>query len=410
MSIRQIGKLVAQIERESNVEFIHLEMGVPGLPACEIGTAAEKRALDSGVASLYPNIEGIAELKTETAQFAKLFLNIDVAAQNCIPTVGAMQGSFAALIAAARTDAQRPYTLFIDPGFPVNKQQLQIMGLPYRSIDLLNFRDEKLAEQLETMLAAGDICSITYSSPNNPSWLNLSEKELESIGKLADKYDVIVVEDLAYFAMDFRHNYGSVGVPPFQPTVAHYTDNYVLLLSASKIFNYAGQRIGIMLIGNELSKKRFANLKNYFSDDAFFNFVVYGLLYATTSGTSHTAQYALAAMLKAVNAGEYPFVEKLLPYADKAQKIKTIFRKYGFSLVYSDADGSLADGFYFTVSYPGLTSGELLREFLYSGISAVSLSITGSTAEGLRICVSQVRDSQLAELDSRLQLFLQRIK
>ena len=32
--------------------------------------------------------------------------------------------------------------------------------------------------------------------------------------------------------------------PPFQPSVAHYTDNYVLLISGSKAFSYAGQRIG----------------------------------------------------------------------------------------------------------------------------------------------------------------------
>ncbi|NCB85081.1 MAG: pyridoxal phosphate-dependent aminotransferase, partial [Bacteroidia bacterium] len=30
LSIRQVGKLVAQIEQQSGVEFIHMEMGVPG--------------------------------------------------------------------------------------------------------------------------------------------------------------------------------------------------------------------------------------------------------------------------------------------------------------------------------------------------------------------------------------------
>ena len=46
LSIRQVGKLVSQIEQQSGVEFIHMEMGVPGLPASQIGIEAEKAALE----------------------------------------------------------------------------------------------------------------------------------------------------------------------------------------------------------------------------------------------------------------------------------------------------------------------------------------------------------------------------
>ena len=43
-----------------------------------------------------------------------------------------------------------------------------------------------------------------------------------------------------------------------------------------------------------------------------------------------------------------------------------------------DMDEPIADGFYFTISYPGMTGKELLEELLYYGISAISLDITGS--------------------------------
>jgi DNA-binding transcriptional MocR family regulator len=66
----------------------------------------------------------------------------------------------------------------------------------------------------------------------------------------------------------------------------------------------------------------------------------------------------------------------------------------------------LADGFYFTVAYPEMTSSELMREFLYYGLSAISLSITGSeNPNGLRICVSFVRLEQIEELEKRLKMF-----
>lgn len=406
LSIREVGKLVAQIEEKSGVEFIHMELGVPGLPASAVAIAAEKEALDKGFASQYPNIEGIAILKAEIARFTKLFINIDVSPVNCVPTVGGMQGSFAALFAAARTNPDKPFTLFIDPGFPVNKSQLKIMGIPYKSFDILNFRGEKLRAVLASFLSEGNISSICYSSPNNPSWISLTESELQIIGELATSYDVIVIEDLAYFGMDFRQHYGKPGIPPYQPTVARYTDNYILLLSASKIFSYAGQRIGMMIISEKLRTRSYPNLKNYFSNDLLGHFIVYGVLYVTTAGTSHTAQYALNALLKAANDGQIDFVKELYPYAEKAKLMKSIFQKYGFYIVYYDENQTLADGFYFTIAYPGMTGSELMKAFLYYGISVISLAITGSqNPNGLRICVSYVRMNQLEELENRLKSF-----
>ena len=408
LSIREVGKLVAKIEEVSAEEFIHMEMGVPGLPASAIGVAAEKAALDLGLANSYPNIEGVQSVKNEIARFVKLFINLDVSPLNCVPTSGGMQGSFAALLAAGRTNPQKPYTLFIDPGFPVNKSQLHLLGLPFKSFDILNFRGEKLRAKLESYLLENNVCTITYSSPNNPSWISLSEEELQIIGELATKHDAIVVEDLAYFGMDFRKDYGKPGVEPYQPTVARYTENYILLLSASKIFSYAGQRIGMMITSEKLRTRKYPNLKNYFTSDVLGHFITYGVLYATTAGTAHTAQYALAAMLKAANDGSIDFVADLQPYREKARQMKEIFLKHGFYIVYCDNDGDLADGFYFTIAYPGMTSAQLMKEFLYYGISAISLNITGSeNISGLRACVSFVRFDQIPLLDIRLKAFTQ---
>ena len=73
-----------------------------------------------------------------------------------------------------------------------------------------------------------------------------------------------------------------------------------------------------------------------------------------------------------------------------------------------DADGDvpIADGFYFTISYPGLTGEELIEELIFYGISAISLAITGSErTEGLRACVSLVHPSQFPDLEARLAKF-----
>ena len=91
-------------------------------------------------------------------------------------------------------------------------------------------------------MSKGDICCLIYSNPNNPAWICLTDDELKTIGELATKYDVIVLEDLAYFAMDFRVDLSKPYEPPFQPSVAKYTDNYIMHISGSKAFSYAGER------------------------------------------------------------------------------------------------------------------------------------------------------------------------
>ncbi len=406
-SIRELVKLVNEIEKASGEKYIRMEMGVPGLEPAEVGIEGEIKALKSGVASKYPMIEGVEDLKTEISRFVKNFMNLDVSARSCLPTVGSMQGAFASFLVSNHRDEKKDTTLFIDPGFPVQKQQHHVMGLKYETFDVYNYRGEKLREKLESYLKKGTIATILYSNPNNPSWICFTEEELKIIGELANKYDVVVMEDLAYFAMDFRQDLSQPGEPPYQPTVANYTDNYMLLISSSKSFSYAGQRIGMLVISDKLYERRFPALKRYYATDGFGYSIVYGALYALSSGTSHSAQYGLAAMLKAANDGEFNFVERVKEYGKRAGIMKDLFTKYGFEIVYDkDVDRELADGFYFTFSYPGMQGKELLEHLLYYGISAIALDITGSTrTEGLRACVSQIGMEQMEDLKHRLIKF-----
>jgi len=87
--------------------------------------------------------------------------------------------------------------------------------------------------------------------------------------------------------------------------------------------------------------------------------------------------------------------------------MKELFVNNGFTIVYdTDIDQPIADGFYFTIAYPGMSGKELLSELLYYGISAITLDITGSQrSEGLRACTSQITDSQIELLEQRLKLF-----
>ena len=406
-SIREIVHLVNVIEENTGIKFVRMEMGVPGLPAPPIGINAEIAALKNGVAAVYPDITGVEPLKSETSRFIKLFLDVDISPEGCIPTVGSMMGAMISFLVANRNDRTKEGTLFIDPGFPVQKQQVKMLGHDYCSFDIYNFRGKKLKDKLESHLKPGKISSLLFSNPNNPTWICLTEEELEIIGKLSKKYDVIVIEDLAYFGMDFRKDYSIPGMPPFQPTVAHYTDEYVLLISSSKIFSYAGQRIGIMAISDKLFDRSYPDLLRYYSTDKFGHSAIFGALYGLSAGVTHSVQYGLAALLKAVNDGDYKYRDDVVEYGEKAKEMKRMFTSNGFRITYDrDLDEPLADGFYFTISYPGMSGNKLIERLLCYGISAISLATTGSERpEGLRACVSLVPREQFGELEIRLKKF-----
>ena len=407
-TIREVKAIAAKAEKESGVEFIKMEMGVPGLPPSAVGVKAEIEALQKGIASLYPDINGLPELKEETSRFIKAFINVDVSSEGCVPVTGSMQGTFASFLTCCQCDPKKDTILFIDPGFPVQKQQLVVMGQKYETFDVYDFRGAKLRDKLESFLKKGNISAIIYSNPNNPSWICLKDEELRIIGELATKYDAIVLEDLAYFGMDFRQDFGKPFQPPYLPTVARYTDYYIMLISGSKAFSYAGQRIGVSCISDKLYHRAYEGLTKRYGGGTFGTVFIHRVLYALSSGTSHSAQFALAAMLKAANDGKYDFVSEVKVYGERARRLKEIFLRHGFYLVYdNDLGEPVADGFYFTIGYPGMSSGELARELMYYGVSAISLVTTGSNQEGLRACTSFIQDHQYTFLDERMALFAQ---
>lgn len=405
-TIREVKLVAARAEKQSGVEFIKMEMGIPGLPAAKVGVEAQMKALGNGIANLYPDIQGLPELKNEASRFVKAFIGIDIAPEGCVPVCGSMQGTFASFLTCSQADSKKDTVLFIDPGFPVQKMQLQVMGVKYETFDVYSYRGERLGEKLESYLKQGNICAIVYSNPNNPSWICLNEEELKTIGQLATQYDAIVMEDLAYFAMDFRRDLSKPFLPPYQPTVGRYTDNYILLISGSKAFSYAGERIGVTCISDKLFHRHFDELAARYGGLTFGPVFSTRMLYALSSGTSHSAQYAMAAMLRAASNGEYDFRSEVSVYGKRAHQLKEIFLRHGFHIVYDkDLDKPVADGFYFTIGYKNMSSGQLAYELMSYGVSAICLVTTGSDQEGLRVCTSFIEDHQYAQLEERMSIW-----
>jgi len=407
-TIREVVTVINAYEAANEDRFVRMERGVPSIDPPQIGIAAEKAALDAGVASKYPMLDGLPLLKQETARFVEAFLGQKVKPDYCIPTVGSMQGTYASFLTCLQSDPEKNKVLFIDPGFPVQKQQLDVLGGEVKTFDVYHYRGDKMADKLEEMLQDDDVCCIVYSNPNNPSWICFTEEELKIIAAKADKYGVIILEDLAYFGMDFRKDLGRPFEAPYQATVAKYTDNYILSISSSKAFSYAGQRVGVTVISDKVFEQRYPALEERYGIASFGGVFVGRVIYALSSGVSHSAQYALAAMFKAASDGQFHFLEDVKIYGERAKVLKKLFLDNGFHLVYDkDLNEDLADGFYFTIGYKDMAGADLAKNLIYYGISSISLDSTGSEQKGIRACTAFVTEDQFPLMEERLKAFHQ---
>lgn len=406
-TIRQVVAVTTEAEKASGEKYMHLELGNPGLPSQQIGVEAECEALRNGIANKYPPVMGTTALKNAASRFVKAFLDVDIPGNCIVPSVGSMQGSFSLMLLLGRRDPAKDTMLYLDPGFAPQHLQAQILGLKQTSFDIYDYRGEALAEKLESILAKGNITGILYSNPNNPAWTNLTPDELASIGRLATKYDAIVIEDLAYMGMDFRHDCGTPFEEPYVPTIAKYTDNYVLLLSASKIFSYAGERIALVCMSPEVARRTDPGLMPVFRMRTFADAYIFGVVYCVSSGVTHSVQCAMAAMLEAAADGRINFVHDCEEYRRRCARARQLFTDAGFKVVYADDAGTpVSDGFFFTATYGDMDSESLQRALMRHGISTISLPGTGSTRHGLRICVSKLTDDKdFDTLAERLRAF-----
>lgn len=406
-TIRQICALSARLEDIAGDVCVHLEMGNPGLPASQVGIEAECAALHAGVPGKYPDVAGIPALKKAGSRFLKAFENIDIDPKWIIPTVGSMQGCFTVLVLMGQRLPDKDTILFLNPGFPAQHHQAKLLGLKEISFDIYDYRGEALEAKLEECLASGRVSAILYSNPNNPAWTNLTDTELEILGRMADKHDAIVIEDQAYFGMDFRTDFSHPFEAPYPPTIAKYTRNCIIMLSASKIFSYAGQRIALACMTPEVAERKYDALKQFYGVERFGDAYIYGVLYACSSGTAHSAQYAMAAMLDAAADGTLDFVGTCRDYGRRAALARKAFTDNGFNLVYElDGDRQISDGFFFTAGYRGMDSVELQRELLKHGVATISLPSTGSLQNGVRVCVSMLTtDDCFANLNRHLKSF-----
>jgi aspartate/methionine/tyrosine aminotransferase len=398
---------VNDIERRTGIEFVRLDFGIPGLtplPACVSGHTAP---LQSGcIPQQYPPAAGVERLRAECASFVSWRIGIDCPAGNVFVTCGGTQALYVAQTIAAHLTPGRRAAVLLTPTYPPMFAQARLLGLEVRSVELDQLHGAQLCAAIEEQFKAGDVACLCWASPNNPTWSARTSAELKAIAALCARYDVIPIEDLTYLGMTGR----SGGKADYFPSIARYADRSFIVLSASKMLSYAGERVGFLIGGQALLASQSSALAAASGLPSVAR-TCSSMIFNLTGGAPHSAQHGVALALEAINQGKVDLEQLLSVYAQRARRLKQILSDNGFYLVYADeaqraGDGFAGDGFYVCFGYPGMSGADLLRRLLVYGVTVLPLRLFGSTRiDAVRACVGRLDEQAMALLVKRLDGF-----
>lgn len=404
--IEEFWSAVDHLENKLNFQYVRMDFGVPGLTPPQDGLQTHQQTLLQGqIPQQYPPHSGVPALNSAMAQFVSDRLDTPVTGKDFFVTCGATQALFVAQSVAVKLNPKASSVVFLTPNYPPMCAQARFLGMDVHSIEVDGNRGEALLESIRAVFETGTVAAFCWASPSNPGWTVLNDQELAGIAALCKSHNVIPIEDLTYLGMVTSPTATDKTAPVILPSIAKYADDYFLVMSTSKMLSYAGERIGFLAGSKHLLETRNDTLKDAFGVDSVRR-ACGSVIFNTTGGAPHSAQYAVATTLEAINRKEYDLDGVLSVYLERAKTLKKLLQQHGFYLIYATENDDELDGFYVSFGYPGLSELALLQELLYLGVTVLPLSIFGSRrSDGVRACVGRLSEDKLAMLATRLKEF-----
>jgi 2-aminoadipate transaminase len=241
MKTSEIRALFSVVSRP---EVISLAGGMPAvtaLPLDAVGSMIGELVSGMGAQTLqYGSGQGDPRLRERICDVMALEGITDASASEVVVTVGSQQG----LDLVTR--------VFVDPGDVILAEGPSYVGalgvfqaaqarVRHVAMDDHGLIPEALEEALADCRANGDRVKFLYTVPNfhNPAGVTLSEPRREAIVALAEKHDLLIIEDNPYGLLGFEHE-------PLRALRARNNQRVIYLGSFSKTFS-PGLRVGWVL-------------------------------------------------------------------------------------------------------------------------------------------------------------------
>ncbi len=251
--------------RSQKKDIIDFGMGNPDMPTPNHIRQKLKDTIDKPGVGRYSVSKGINGLRKAQAKYYKrrFDVNLDIN-KEIIVTIGSKEG-LANLAQAITSKGDK--ILCPDPSYPVHPYGFTIAGAkltPLKTIYNGKFNPEKYLINIEKNMKKNfSIKAVIVSFPSNPTAQIVDLDFYKDLVKLAIKYEIYILSDLAYSEIYFENN------PP--PSILEVNDSKkvaVEFTTLSKTYAMAGWRIGFA-VGNKTLIEALTKIKSYVDYGAF---------------------------------------------------------------------------------------------------------------------------------------------
>lgn len=223
---------------------IDLTLGDPDIPPSDIIRKAASDAIYAGKTRYSANAGLLSFRKAVTKNFSKEYgINVDPTSQ-VMATVGGMEALYLSL--ACMIDEGDEVIIFA-PYYVNYKQMIRVCGGVPVIVNTLEEDGYSICEQRLDKAISDRTVAIIVNSPSNPTGAILSRDSLETVAKIAKKYDLMVISDEVYRSLiydDVKHQ--SI------VTLPDMFERTLVVDSLSKRFAMTGYRVGYAIGPEEL--------------------------------------------------------------------------------------------------------------------------------------------------------------
>ena len=261
----EVNRLKAELRSEGK-DIIDFGMGNPDMPTPKHIREKLKETVEKPGTGRYSSSKGIPGLRKAQSAYYKRRFNVDLDPENeVIVTLGSKEGL--ANLAQAIT-SPGDIILSPNPSYPIHPYGFIIAGASLRHLPAMDegiFNPELYLERLENSIkdSVPAPVALIVSFPSNPTAQVVSLEFYKELVKIALKYNVYILSDLAYAEI-----YYDDIKPPSILEVSRAKEVAVEFTSMSKTYAMAGWRIGFA-VGNTKLIHALTRIKSYLDYGAF---------------------------------------------------------------------------------------------------------------------------------------------
>ena len=261
----EINQLKAKLRKKGN-DIIDFGMGNPDMPTPEHIRNKLKEVVDKPGTGRYSVSKGILGLRKAQANYYEKRFGVKVNPENeVVVTLGSKEG-----LANLAQAISSPGDIIIspNPSYPIHPYGFIIAGASLRHLPTMfegKFDPDKYLERLDLSIrhSTPTPVALIVSFPSNPTAQVVDLNFYKEVVKIALKYQVYVLSDLAYAEIYFDQS-----PPPSILQVPKAKNIAVEFTSMSKTYAMAGWRIGYA-VGNPKLIAALTKIKSYLDYGAF---------------------------------------------------------------------------------------------------------------------------------------------